>query len=584
LVPVLRQLIDETGHRGERSTAVATLIERVSGGRTAIAGYLTQLTQALNAKDVRGAVAAVQAVLPRLESAHLELKLTFLATVLQRWYRQDLPPQPLMRVISRGKQDLDTLRLVALTLERMDWSDAVVLWDEYVTLAVRAGVLTARGAELSRILLHMAALFPGNAQEVWEYFDVDSEADLQQLIHTGQLPACFDRGGILQRAREADPDPLVFRALVAHYDQRQPKRAEAEAEAWHTAHPQDLEPLLYLIRAAESRGAVRKALNLLAEAESINRVHPEVRQSRFRLLLTGAERRIRDNKLTLTLTDLDRLDEEPRAAEGEHRAYLLALRWVVARKAGDAPAARQLEERLETIVGNPALYDLLLEAVARSFAIEPPGARGRYTPAQALEALVRGVDLFRALNRPLAVPPTLLTQAEKSLQTASMTQLHSLCLAGLWIGRPALTYAASGLGFRQDGALLHRFLLARGQALKAATGIEAQERAWQCLRAARELAGRARDQDAVREAAAALQTLPVGNWFNPLVWDSPALSESPATQEEIQRTIRSERQRRTTPRFIDTRAPQRRRRRRSARRPTLRGMFRDLFTWTEGKP
>ena len=45
-----------------------------------------------------------------------------------------------------------------------------------------------------------------------------------------------------------------------------------------------LEPLLYLIRAAERRGASRKALALLAEAEALDRVHPEVRQSRFRLL------------------------------------------------------------------------------------------------------------------------------------------------------------------------------------------------------------------------------------------------------------------------------------------------------------
>jgi len=145
----------------------------------------------------------------------------------------------------------------------------------------------------------MAALFPSDPEEVWEVLDVESEEALQRHVRAGQLPACFDRDGLLERARQADPDPQVFRALVAHHDQRQPKRAEAAAEAWRRAHPQDLEPLLYLIRAAERRGAVRKALNLLAEAESINRVHPEVRQSRFRLLLAGAERRIKEGKLAL---------------------------------------------------------------------------------------------------------------------------------------------------------------------------------------------------------------------------------------------------------------------------------------------
>jgi hypothetical protein len=172
----------------------------------------------------------------------------------------------------------------------------------------------------------------------------------------------------------------------------------------------------------------------------------------------------------------------------------------------------------------------------------------------------------------------LVAQAEKGLKTASLSQLHALCMGGLWIGNPALTYAASSHGLAQDGSLLHRFLLARGQALKAATGIEALERAQQCLRAARELAGRARDMDAVREASAAMQTLAAGSWFSPWMWDSPALSESPATQEEIQRTINSERRRRATPRFTHAREPRRRRQRKSPRRPSLRGLFEGLFT------
>jgi hypothetical protein len=578
LAPVLRRLIGENTPTEERSVAVATLLDHVSGGRALIERHLAQLTQALHAKDVRSALAVVQAVLPRLESSHPGLRSTFLATILHHWYHQDLPPQPLMRILSRGKQDLDLLRLMALTIERMDWSDALVLWDEYVSVAVTASILSAKGPELSRVMLHMAGLFPSDPEEVWDIFDVESEEALQRRVRAGQLPACFDRGGLLERAREADPDPQVFRALVAHHDQRQPKRAEAAAEAWHRAHPQDLEPLLYLIHAVEGRGAVRKALNFLAEAEAINRVHPEVRQSRFRLLLAGAERRIKEGKLTLALTDLDRLEQEPRAAEGDHRAYLLALRWVAARKVADTLTAEALEKTLATSTGNPALYDLLLEALARSFGIELPQPVAKPSPAEAIEALARGCDLFRALSRPLSVPQTLVAQAEKGLKTASVSQLHALCMGGLWIGNPALTYAASSHGLTQDGSLLHRFLLARGQALKAATGIEAQERAQQCLRAARELAGRARDMEAVREASAALQTLAAGSWFLPWMWDGPAVSESPATPEEIQRTIHSERRRRATPRFTHSREPRRRRQRKSPRRPSLRGLFEGLFT------
>ena len=130
---------------------------------------------------------------------------------------------------------------------------------------------------------------------------------------------------------------------------------------------------------------------------------------------------------------------------------------------------------------------------------------------------------------------------------------------------------------------MHRFLLARGQALKAATSLEAQERARQCLRAARELAGRARDMDAVREASAALQTLPAGMGLDLWMWDSPPLSESPATQEEIQRTIGAERRRRATPRFTLGKEPSRRRKPKSSQRQPMRGLFEGLFPWLEGK-
>src|SRR5262249_60726403 len=94
------------------------------------------------------------------------------------------------------------------------------------------------------------------------------------------------------------------------------------------APPRASEPRLYLVRGAERRGAHQRALALLDLAESINRVHPEVRQSRFRLLLASAERRIREGRFALALADLDRLEKEPAAAIGDAFAYVGAVRSV----------------------------------------------------------------------------------------------------------------------------------------------------------------------------------------------------------------------------------------------------------------
>jgi hypothetical protein len=487
-----------------------------------------------------------------------------------------------MRLLPSGKRDPDMLRLLALALEHSEWDTALAMWDGYLTVATATGILPTTGPEIARVLLHMANLFPADPEAVLDMLEVDSEQQLQRRIRTGQLPDCFDRVALLERARLADPVPQVYRALVAHYDQwRNPKRAEAEAEAWRRAHPQDLEPVLYLIRTTERRGAIRKALALLADAEALDRVHPEVRQSRFRLLLAGAERRIKEGKPALALDDLERLASEPRATEGDHPAYLLALRWIAAQQRGDTAAAAPLEQALTTTATNPVLRDLILAALGASLKVQvPPLPAAASTPAQVIDGLARACDLFRALARPLTVPAAVLKRAEQHLEHASATQLHALCAGGLRMGRPALAYHAAGRGLALSDPLAYRFLLARGQALSASRAADGEERARACLRAARELASRARDMDAVREASAALDNVPEWAMVNAMFTGmfSPP-TETALTQEEIAHIIERERQSRRPPQFLATPAPRKRRRPRPPRLRLPRGLLEDIFSF-----
>jgi hypothetical protein len=582
LVPVLRRLVGENGLPAERSPAITTLLELVSGQRTVARTQLSQLSQALAAHDARRALAAVQALLPLFRAAPTALRRTFLISVLHHWHRQGLPPDHLMRLLPSGKHDPDMLRVIALTLERSEWDTALAMWDGYLTAATATGLLSTTGPECARVLLHMANLFPADPEAVLDTLEVESEQQLRRCMRTGQLPACFDCAALLERARVADPVPQVYRALVAHYDQwGDPKRAEAEAEAWRRAHPQDLEPLLYLIRAAERRGAIRKALALLADAEALDRVHPEVRQSRFRLLLTGAERRIKEGKPALALDDLERLAYEPRASEGDYPAYLLALRWIAVQQRGDIGATAQLEQALTTTAANPVLHGLILEALGASLKVPlPPLPAAASTPAQVIDGLARACDLFRALDRPLTVPAAVLKRVEQHLENASAAQLHALCAGGLWMGRPALTYYAAGRGLALPDPLAYRFLLARGQALSTSRAVDGEERARACLRAARELASRARDMDAVREASAALDSLPDWGMFDAMLTGmlSPP-TETALTQEEIAHIIERECQSRTTPQFTVTSTPRKRRRSKPRRHRLPRGLLEDIFSF-----
>jgi hypothetical protein len=173
-----------------------------------------------------------------------------------------------------------------------------------------------------------------------------------------------------------------------------------------------------------------------------------------------------------------------------------------------------------------------------------------------------------------------LKRAEQHLENASVAQLHALCAGGVWMGRPALTYHAAGRGLASSDPLAYRFLLARGQALCAGRTLDGEERARACLRAARELASRARDMDAVREASTTLDSVPEWGMFDAMLTGmlSPP-TEAALTQEEIACIIERERQSRRTPQFTATSTPRKRHRSKPPRLRLPRGLLEDIFSF-----
>jgi hypothetical protein len=569
LVPALRCLAGDANPVERRSLAERVLLDKVSGGRARFRARLGEVVDALGVKDHRRAANAVRDLAEAADSAPRAFRATFAATLLTHWLRLDLNPDPLMAVLVRGRSDVESLRHLALAFERRGvWEAAVPAWDAYLDAATRTGALPRTGRAPSQALLHMAELVPLEIDEVVDFAEAEDEADLERLIRAGVVPACFDRARLLARARAADPHPGVFRALVANWQTRDARRAEAEAEAWRREHPRDVEPLLYLAGATEQRGAHRKALDLLAQVEAIDRVNPEVRRRRFRVLLSSAERRLQDGRVDLARKDIDRLALDAEDAEGDRGAYVQALRWAAAWRAGDTSAAAAIEDELAGRLANPIILDLLLTSVAKTLGFEaPPSPRSpleeiasSVPKLQAIEGLARAADLLLGLERPLLAPLELIARIELNPRGAPAGHLHSLCTLGLRLNPPSLAYAASAAGLELDSGLAHRFLLARGQALAAARLTKEHARARQCLRAARTLAGRVHDMETLREASAALRTVP--RPFSVLEEEPDAAD---LTSEEIRRVIEAERGRQTMPSFES--APPRRRGRRGRRRP-----------------
>ena len=560
LVPVLRALLGKTdtpAGPGVPDPGVhgAALLEQVSAGNHTRRSQLRQLSQALGSQNEDQALAALQHLLPWLATLPTGHRHTFMRTVLHHWQRNGGLPPGLIDLLSHQNIDPDMPRLAALSLEYNQWDGALLLWDAYLSAAHAAGRLSPRGPETVCILLHMSELFPSDPQQMLDDLGLASEQELRHVIRTGQLLAVFDRAALLDRARQAvwavsaQLGAQVFRALVAHYERRDAKRAEAEAEAWHSTYPHDLEPLLYLIEAAEKRGALRKALGFMAKAEALNRLHPQLRHSRFRLLLSSAERRIQAAKPVLALADLERLAREPRVNDGDIKAYLLALNWALAHKTADTVGAQDLAQTLARAVNNQALHALILATVSEITQVSRPQWSAKVSPPQAVEGLARACALFGALDRRVAVPDSFVSQVEKNLDDASVAQLHALCQGGLALGRPALTYIAAGHGLRHPEPHLHRFLLARGRSLGGSLTRTHQTRARNCLRAARELANRARDREAVDQASAALDTLPAWGEVEALLLGAPHHTHRPPSQAQIDLTLEVERRHTTPPRL-----------------------------------
>ena len=106
-------------------------------------------------------------------------------------------------------------------------------------------------------------------------------------------------GWLFEQACAMDPTAETFLQWTGWAEKHgKPADAEGAAEAWKKALPQDPRPLLRLMRYAEDRDALKKALGYLRQAEALDGVSSEVRRARLRLLLLGAVRHLKQGKRT----------------------------------------------------------------------------------------------------------------------------------------------------------------------------------------------------------------------------------------------------------------------------------------------
>jgi hypothetical protein len=394
-------------------------------------------------------------------------------------------------------------RLLARALEENhnvdDYAEAAAIWVDFRREAIKENWFPTGGLEDGVLSLHMAELVRKAPAEVVE--------ELRKDLSRYRRPDKRDKmeewlpspGALYERACKADPHPEAFQAWL-NWARKQSawQLANDVAERWREARAADIQPLLYLMESAEKRNAFKKSLKYLEEAEELDRLNPEVRRAKLRLLLSAAIRHLQQRKAHLARKDIEQIESVPEVRPGEIAALAAVLRWCAALADKDKAVQDEQHAQLEKSLGCVAAH-LLKAAVAEKAEVVPASSLKALKVAKlsAVE-LLTGVARARALGEwaglyivlPQEWNGPLIAALRLPDCQADAAQLLLLGEAALDSSSAELAYAVSTTGLANGGASAE-FLFLRARSLPPLDSFRREG----CLTASLELARQKRNTE-----------------------------------------------------------------------------------------
>jgi tetratricopeptide (TPR) repeat protein len=422
-----------------------------------------------------------------------------------------------------------------LSEDREDLVEACFLWDEFRRQALREGLFPAAGVEMAELYLHMAEVLSGipakwlkHVQEAREWGGKPQTAEERYFLFPEKLYA---------RACVIDQQPDAFSRWLRWATSQSVTEAENVAREWQRIRPQDIEPLLYLMKEAEKRNAFPSALSYLEKAERIDAVHSVVRAARLRLLAAAALRHLQQKKPHLAQEKIALMAALPQSQQGDRPALLAGLRALTCASSRDQAGATSAEEELERLLGSRLAAGVLLFGLAAAskrpdrVSLLEPKTLSREQRASIPALLARVVAISRDFGlKNFEVPSLYLKEAEAQFPSVSdsldVELVRQLGRLGLSTEHSKLAWAASVEGLKRGGPSEAFFLLLRARATPP--GLEARSLA--LAAAAAELGRFHRDTEAVDEAVEILR--------NPFGGDSASLTLEKA-REVVRRELAS---------------------------------------------
>src|SRR5271157_1728386 len=565
LAPAVRAMISRQAAPGLKPAA-SFLIAQVGGKMDSLRGSLQSLDTAFTAGRRKQLIPAIQNAVRACREACPDLLDRLRQHIGVRGSDADITYEQVRDAMGGApRKDAYFWRLMARQAEdprSMACLPACTMWDEFRRHAVHEGWFPADGPEVAALYLHMADILQhipredlGDLQRSFlnrfsgrSYDYLDQPPAIRELARKYNEDDAFILfpEQLYARACAIDPDPEVFMRWLEWARQGSGWKLEEEAaEAWKRALPKDSRPLLRLMDLAEKRGALKKALGYLEQAEGLAALNPEVRRGRLRLLVATAMRHVEQRKPHLAERDIEELEALPQAREGDRPAFLAVLRWTLCVLRSDSDGAARNLAQAADLIGSRVAAAMVVAGIA-DFCKLLDLVTDRYynrnivfdSKESLAAAVARGCALGDDLGWPLTIPPAfekqLLDELGRTPGAMVARQLRLLAEAALRLDRRHLAFAASGAGLAKGGATEARFLLLRGRALPEYE----PERRDQCFAAAAELARRQRDMGLVDEAVECRR----GHFFMGVLNPHASGSSSSMSTDQLNKVLSLEKQ------------------------------------------
>jgi hypothetical protein len=577
LVPLMREMIagKANGNHGEKSSF---LVEKVTGNSKKIRDALRMLDNALVANKPRKLFMAARNTVNICKQSCPELVDKLKQHISIRSWMIGVDAEDVNSAL--GGPSLKNAYFWRLHARAADikgkylWACAML--EEFRKHALYEGWFSEKSKEVSVIYLYMADLLRRLPAEDLEWLQSEFkrefrgfESDYHKQPRSIREAVCKDTASpsdtyflypeqLYRLAGEIDPAAETFRQWLEWVENHAShwKKCDSVALTWHTAVPDDTRPLLYLMKSAEKRNALNKALGYLEKAERLDGLDPNVKKARLRLLAATAVRHLKQKKTHLAQKDFAEIAVWPQFGEGDRPAFLVALKTVCAVIDGQQSQLSRLNAELITLLETPLTAKVVIQGLLQACGLSDqvthlPAIAGETSEGHDLvAAIARGCKLGDDMGVAVVIPQkyekklrNFFTTADSSHDTAAIRIIAETALRN---NNFELVYAAAGAGLLQDGAATARFLLLRARSFPA-WEISRQD---DCITAAIELARRERDMDLIDEAIEVrrdLNRMPFGfSIFNNIIGEDNSSMET----EKLNEVLQLEKQAREYPSYM----------------------------------